>query len=118
MRVTLNLDALDGRILPGGGWGSVGGGTDFTLLGSKVSGAVGSNSLVGDATGGHGGDITVSGSQGVARPGSGVELFGTGYKPGTTGGQGATDTGIELFGSNPVPNGGQGLTDIRTGIEL
>jgi hypothetical protein len=97
-RVTLKLEPLDGRILP-----SVVSG-DITIIQRG-------DYLVGNPPEG---DEVVTAALPGSEPGTtgeGVSPFGTGYKPGTTGGLNAigdTDTDIVLLGgSKPGIAGGQ-----------
>jgi hypothetical protein len=99
MRVILKLESLDGRILPGGGWGSVGGGSDFTLTGvSKPTGAIGTLSLddpdPGTVQGGSKPGVGGGSSNSVGDPDTSIELLGS--KPSVAPGTNATG-GFELF---------------------
>jgi hypothetical protein len=138
-RVTLRLESLDGRILPGK---CGGGGVEVRQPAVAVIDDGGSKpGATGEGIQVFGSKPTASGGIGLTDNGTSFELFGTGYKPGTTGGQGATG-GVVLFGSMPVASAGSnsvghtdsgvdllggsklgisaggGLTAIDTGIEL
>jgi hypothetical protein len=96
MRVTLKLESLDGRILPGGGWGTVGGG-DFIQPGYVP----GSDLLHGDERPG-------------TKVGGGSDVYLMGSKPtGAIGDRlpGDTDTGIELL-SNDATGGHGGNAEV------
>ena len=71
MKVTLRFESLDGRVTPSGAHG--GGGVEW------ITGAM--------VPSGHGGEVAHVSTHEAGQQG-GVEIFGTGYKPGTTSGQG------------------------------
>jgi hypothetical protein len=96
MRVKLKLESLDGRILPGGSWGTVGGG-DFTPLGSNSIRIGQETNLTGGKVGG-GMDATLLGSN-ERGLGSEPSLMGVSKPTGAIGDRLHGDTdGVELFG--------------------